>query len=247
MPVPASNKLRGVIGNQLFKRSARDYQQFFDPARTEGPSGLSDPPRPFVLRSAHLDGAAIPPGGEFQFTMHLFDLRNAWQDALAEALRDTGDWQLIEVAADRPLTLDLSPAPEPIPRIKLRFETPMELKTRGGLATTPEFGILAARIRDRISTLSELYGDGPLPLDFAAFGERASAVKLTRCEIHRVNAERRSGSTGQTHSLGGFVGEAEYAGELAEFLPFLRAAQWTGVGRQTTWGKGAFSIGERVL
>ena len=26
--------------------------------------------------------------------------------------------------------------------------------------------------------------------------------------------------------------------ELARFLPWLQAAQWTGVGRQTVWGKG---------
>ena len=32
--------------------------------------------------------------------------------------------------------------------------------------------------------------------------------------------------------------EAEYAGHLAEFLPWLRAARWVGVGRQTVWGKG---------
>jgi hypothetical protein len=123
----------------------------------------------------------------------------------------------------------------------------MELKTRGGLADRPEFGILAARIRDRISTLSQLYGEGPLPIDFAAFGERAAAVEMTRCEIERVEAQRRSGRTGQTHSLGGFVGQADYAGDLAEFVPYLRAAQWTGVGRQTAWGKGAIALTEPVL
>jgi hypothetical protein len=40
------------------------------------------------------------------------------------------------------------------------------------------------------------------------------------------------------HPLGGFTGSAEYEGDLAEFLPWLRAARWVGVGRQTVWGKG---------
>ena len=61
---------------------------------------------------------------------------------------------------------------------------------------------------------------------------------MTRCDIHHVETSRRSGRTGQIHSLGGFVGEAEYEGDLTEFVPYLRAAQWTGVGRQTAWGKG---------
>jgi hypothetical protein len=35
----------------------------------------------------------------------------------------------------------------------------------------------------------------------------------------------------------------EYEGELTPFLPFLRAGEWAGVGRQTVWGKGFFSVG----
>ena len=38
------------------------------------------------------------------------------------------------------------------------------------------------------------------------------------------------------------MGGAAYEGELDEFMPFLRAAKWTGVGRQTVWGKGEIEI-----
>ena len=99
-----------------------------------------------------------------------------------------------------------------------------------------------ARIRDRIGALRELYGDGPLDIDFRAFGERAARVRMTHCEIARVETERRSSRTGQTHPIGGFVGEAEYEGDLSEFIPYLKAAQWTGVGRQTVWGKGEIHV-----
>jgi hypothetical protein len=62
---------------------------------------------------------------------------------------------------------------------------------------------------------------------------------MSRCDIRQVSIERRSSRTGQRHPLGGFIGEAEYEGDLLhEFLPILRAAQWTGIGRQTVWGKG---------
>jgi hypothetical protein len=93
-------------------------------------------------------------------------------------------------------------------------------------------------VRDRISTLRELYGEGPLAIDFRAFGERAGHVRMTRCDIRQVEIVRRSSRTGQVHPIGGFVGQAEYEGELAEFVPYLRASRWTGVGRQTVWGKG---------
>jgi hypothetical protein len=29
---------------------------------------------------------------------------------------------------------------------------------------------------------------------------------------------------------------------MAEFLPYLEAARWTGVGRQTVWGKGEIAV-----
>jgi len=61
---------------------------------------------------------------------------------------------------------------------------------------------------------------------------------MTRCELVQVAAGRTSRATGQRHSLGGFTGVAEYEGDLAEFLPYLEIARWTGVGRQTVWGKG---------
>jgi CRISPR/Cas system endoribonuclease Cas6 (RAMP superfamily) len=73
-------------------------------------------------------------------------------------------------------------------------------------------------------------------------GRRAASVAMTRCDIQRVKTERRSSRTGQVHPLGGFTGEAEYKGALAEFLPYLRAGKWAGVGRHTVWGQGELDV-----
>ena len=142
----------------------------------------------------------------------------------------------------RPNVIDLGAPAESTSRVRVRFLTPTELKTGNQLAEQPEFGILFARLRDRISTLRALYGAGPLEVDFRALGERAARVRLVRCEWRWTEAERVSSRTGQRHPLGGFVGEAEYEGDLAGFLPYLRAGKWTGVGRQTVWGKGEIEI-----
>src|SRR5208283_4153978 len=103
--------------------------------------------------------------------------------------------------------------------VRLSFVTHTELKTCDGIATKPEFGVLAARIRDRLSILGQAYGEGPLAIDFKVFGERALAVRMTRCAVHQVDVDRRSSRTGQVHSIGGLVGDAEYEGELTEFVP----------------------------
>jgi CRISPR/Cas system endoribonuclease Cas6 (RAMP superfamily) len=130
----------------------------------------------------------------------------------------------------------------PVDCVCVRFATPTELKAAGGMAEQPEFAILFRRLRDRISTLRGLYGAGPLDIDFRAMGVRAEAVRLNRADLKWERVARKSGRTGQVHSLGGFTGEAEYEGDLAEFLPWLRAARWVGVGRQTVWGKGEVRV-----
>lgn len=145
-------------------------------------------------------------------------------------------------AAAQTLRLDLRPDTQPVSRVCVRFLTPTELKNGQQIAVQPEFPILACRIRDRVSLLRELYGEGPLDIDFKAFGVRAAQVKTTSAELRHVDLQRRSSKTGQVHSIGGFVGEAAYEGPLAEFVPFLKAARWTGVGRQTVWGKGEIAM-----
>ena len=140
--------------------------------------------------------------------------------------------------AAQPIVLSLDRGAENVSRILVRFVTPTELKSAGSPQTPATFATLFGRIRDRVSTLRALYGPGPLAIDFHAMGERAACVEMPRCELRWEHVERRSSRTGQSHPLGGFVGEAEYEGDLAEFLPYLDAAKWIGVGRQTVWGKG---------
>jgi hypothetical protein len=122
--------------------------------------------------------------------------------------------------------------------VRVEFLSPTELKHEGRIASQPEFPILFGRIRDRISTLSRLYGAGNLKIDYSGTNERAARVRMTACDVRRKEIGRRSTKTGEFHSIGGFVGVAEYEGDLTEFLPWLDAGRWTGVGRQAVWGKG---------
>lgn len=252
-PGKSGNIIRGAFGTILRRIASPDiYARIFEPSATgRGPSGLTDWPRPFVFRAAQLDGRTVQPDETFHFDVHLFDTKDPPRDYFVQAFAELahaglgpgrGRAELLGVD-ETPITLDLEPCPEPVTRVLVRFLTPTELKHGEGLAARPEFAILLARIRDRLSTLRALYGSGPLEIDFKAFGERAAAVRMTRCELRHSEADRLSAKTGRRHPLGGFVGEAEYEGDLAEFLPYLRAARWTGVGRQTVWGKGVLEVG----
>jgi hypothetical protein len=235
----SANLLRGALGATLHRSlSSDEYARLFAPqAAGTGPSGLADRPRPFVFRAAHLDGTTVEPGAGFHFDLHLFDTQESTRRTLEDAFAKMPRLALEQVE-QKNIVIDLNSAAEPVQCVRVGFVTPTELKAGQQLAARPEFSTLFARLRDRISTLRAFYGPGPLDIDFRGMGERAGGVRLARCELQWVATERRSGRTGQTHPLGGFTGEAEYQGSLGEFLPYLRAGCWTGVGRQTVWGKG---------
>jgi len=263
-----ANLVRGAFGTALRESvTPEDYARLFEPATLpgSGPSGFKDWPRPFVFRVAHLDGLTVPPQHTFFFDVHVFDLRSPVLPQLRAAFTHLAERGLgpgrgrtelerveqldvdgvaspIANEAGPPSILRLDPDDSGPNVVRITFLTPTELKSDGARVDRPVFPILFARLRDRISTLRSLYGAGPLDVDFFGLGLRAGAVRLNWCNLTRERVSRKSGRTGQVHPLGGFTGEAEYEGELREFLPWLRAARWVGVGRQTVWGKGDLRV-----
>lgn len=257
-----ANILRGAFGLLLRKAACHCsvsgshsadcvYARLFEPtAIAAGPSGLRDWPRPFVFRARHLDGRTVEPGERFHFEMNVFEIRipvnhqlqAAFSQLSEDGLGPTRGHADLERLQRQKISLDLKPSAPAVNAVAIEFLTPTELKGGEELISRPEFPVLLARVRDRLSTLRSLYGPGPLDIDFAGMTARASDISMGHCEIRQAQTTRRSSRTGRHHPLGGFIGAAEYRGSLAEFLPFLEAAQWTGVGRQTVWGKGELSV-----
>ena len=256
----------GVESCEMRGRCA--YARVFAPhASGIGPSGLADWPRPFVFRARHLDGRTVRAGESFGFDLHVFSIDRTILGGFvytfaaiareglgpgrgkAELQRVTCGGQLLFNGADseispdvEPMLLDLALCARKARHIQVEFLTPTELKQGSLPALRPEFPVLFGRIRDRIGNLSQLYGAGPLAVDYAETNLRAARIRMTACRIEHHEVLRHSTRTQRSHSIGGFVGTAEYEGDLTEFLPWLEAAQWTGVGRQCVWGKGEIKV-----
>lgn len=246
-----ANIFRGALGLALRRRDECAYARLFEPVLDTGPSGLADPPRPFVLRPQIAEGSSLPAGTSLRLDLHLFDLREDFLPVLTAAFRDiaaTGFGpgraraELTGADALEPLSINLASLGEQVNRIRVEFMTPTELKAGGELVSQPEFAVLIARVRDRVATLDRLYGTGEVSFDWNALAEQAGAVRLVGAQLRREHMERRSSRTGQVHPLGGFVGPMEYEGAIGPFIGLLRAGVWTGVGRQTVWGKGAYDL-----
>lgn len=248
----SANALRGGFGACLKALAPPEtYERLFEPTldwrSAGGPSGFGDPPRPFVFRAGHLDGRTIEKHDDFHFDVHLFGepvgadyLTSAIEALFARGIGVGRGKATLTAIADQTVTLDFKPT-EAATRARVRFETPTELKHSGRVWSRPDFSVLVRRIRDRVANLMALYGSGEPEWDFRSFGEAAEQVRVLRTDVGTLTMQRKSARTGQVHSIGGMVGEADYEGLLDPFLPFLRTAYFTGVGRHTVWGNGCIS------
>lgn len=235
-PNKAGNILRGAFGILSSPLPA--------PA-AHGASGLAEPPRPFVFRAAHLDGQTFDAGETFWFGLNIFDLRGplltVFTDAFAE-LERTGlgpgraRVKLMPHKPYRTLGIELEDTRR-CDAATINFRTPTELKGNTASDEIP-FHVLFARLRDRIATLASLYGQGSVPVDFKALGMRAAAVSTLNSDLQFREVARTSSRTGQTHGIGGLTGSVDYTGDMGEFIPWLKAGYWTGVGRHAVWGNG---------
>ena len=235
-PSFSANVFRGALGTRL-------PRNLFSPARAQpGPSGFVEPPRPFVLRARHLDGLSLSPGDTFYVCLHLFGRFGAQiEQAFREAQPFHGAVRLAGTASETEVVLPLLPT-EPEPgQAHIHFLTPTELKHNDTLAALPHFPILFARASARLRTLASFYGE-PIEFDFEKLSVQSEQVEMIEHSLKHEWGERFSTRTGQTHPLGGFTGSAKYEGQLRELLPLIRAAQYTGVGRQTVWGKGEIEV-----
>jgi hypothetical protein len=138
------------------------------------------------------------------------------------------------------LRIPLQHPGQPVNSLLLVFHTPTMLKQRGELLSEPYFPAIAVRARRRLADLRTLYQSGvPEDPEIKDYAIRSHSVSLAQAQIRQLHATRRSLRTGQHQQLAGFIGLAVFEGDLAEFLPYIRAAYWCGIGRETVWGHGA--------
>lgn len=127
--------------------------------------------------------------------------------------------------------------------ISLRFLTPTRIKSNGHLVSEPEFHHLVRSLLRRLSSLSYFHCDTRLDLDFRGLIGRAGRVERIQSDVRWLDWERYSSRRKEKMSLGGFIGEASYRGEVDEFLPFLFLGELLHVGKAASFGLGRYEMG----
>lgn len=128
-------------------------------------------------------------------------------------------------------------------RVRVRYRTATLLRADGVPQSEPSFGVLARRLRDRMSALAVFYGEGPFEVDVEGLARKADGIATVVAEFQRATWVRTSARTRQKHPIEGVVGEAVYEGEgLGELMPLLRLGEALHVGRHASFGNGKIEV-----
>ncbi|MBI1348162.1 CRISPR system precrRNA processing endoribonuclease RAMP protein Cas6 [bacterium] len=146
--------------------------------------------------------------------------------------------------------------------LRLDFLTPLLLKSGSGIdshgrriAATeirerPPFGVIARRLRDRLSALCTFFGEPWRHPDFASLGTQADRVSLVDSHTVWLTRSRRSTRTGDAHEISGLVGHATYEfpddATFAALSPLLKIGELLHVGKHAPWGNGAIKMTQLV-
>jgi len=126
----------------------------------------------------------------------------------------------------------------PFTRIRQKTEIP-------NTYAQPDFHILIRAILRRVSSLYYFHCSEQWETDYRGIIAQAQVVRLTAAQTQWVEWERYSTRQDKKIELGGFVGEASYAGNLEPFLPLLLAGQLVHVGKACVFGNGQYEVGAR--
>ena len=130
----------------------------------------------------------------------------------------------------------------PADRLSLRFLTPVRIKYDGAYVAEPPFHVLFRNALRRVSWLSAFHCGERWEVDFGGLIAAAGRVAAARMATTWVEWGRTSTRQRRHMTLGGFVGEAAYAGSLAPFLPVMLLGSLVHVGKACTFGHGWYEM-----
>jgi hypothetical protein len=132
-------------------------------------------------------------------------------------------------------------------RLRIDFLTPLRLIEDDRLLKSPDFGVIFARLLERLDDLSIQHAEGDRrpPEDRQRLWDLANRVRLVKSETAWVDVPSGSSRTGQQTWISGLVGLAWYSASpetWRELLPWLLWGELTQVGKDTTKGNGVFKL-----
>jgi len=130
----------------------------------------------------------------------------------------------------------------PPDQLTLHFRTPLRLVEQGALLRQIALRPLLQRLMRRLDDLSRAYGTGPLEIDFRGLLEVAEAVRVIDDQTHWVDLLSYSSRRHRHTPIGGLVGHATVAGDLAPLRELLVWGSLIHVGKNAVKGDGWYGL-----
>ena len=129
-------------------------------------------------------------------------------------------------------------------KVTLFFETPLRIKWNGQYTSDPQFHVIFRNILRRVTSMLQFHHDEEPQGEFIEeWIRRTEKILLIRQETRWVDYSRYSVRQDSKMKLGGIQGWAQYEGDLAEFLPWLRVAELLHLGKNTVFDLGRIRVG----
>ena len=129
--------------------------------------------------------------------------------------------------------------------LRVRLVTPLRFVSDGKLVRSLTFARLVSASLRRLELLWRLHVAEPgaeWTLDSAALVGLAESVPALSDSTHWHDTDRYSRRQGQSHPMGGLLGEITFGPEAAMFAPLLSLAGRLHVGKHTGFGHGHFVV-----
>jgi hypothetical protein len=127
-------------------------------------------------------------------------------------------------------------------RVAVHFLTPTQLKADQKFKHGLDFSLLVRGLLRRVSALSTFHGDGPPDMVFQNLVDQASHIKTVDHHLRWNSYERYSNRKQERMTMGGFVGQVAFEGDLAPFALLLQIGVPLHVGKGTSFGMGQYTL-----
>lgn len=228
---------------------------------------FSHMPQPYVVEPPTGGARRLAAGQSFDFGLvligraigHLPVIVHAWERALRTGLGDTRSpcilTSLRHENVDTPLPAtpaqlvaalpSLPPAPSLGQQATLQLLTPLRLQQQGKPVQAAQLDArtLLITLARRWQLLLDVHLGAQAPQqDFSRLVAQAQAITLQGEELRWFDWGRFSQRQQQEMRLGGLLGRIHLHGDLAPFASLLHLGQWLHVGKNASFGLGAYQL-----
>ncbi len=238
------------------------YARFFDPPGSDPPAhaflrGQTRVPQPLIPIFPEPGQVHFEKGQKFSIPLRILGLfRPGEFEILLAALEGVSGFELgpeggivafqgatMQGRREAPIAVDGDFSG--IKRVQVVFETPAWLEFRGRLMETITFQNFFRSIYRRLTVLCALYGvpDDGDGSEFSRLDGLAESIAVVEQDVKALIWQRRSLARERDNPMQGIIGRVVFEGrELGAFLPVLRLAEKTHIGKATSHGLGRIRI-----